>query len=192
MITARNTDVGALINAGNGGPAQELFHIAAIAKLRVFVNVPRGVFALGAFRGFAAELTLSEFPGRQFRGTLVRTAEAIGCRHANIADRSGCRQSPPANSSPGAYAEVHLTLPAAVPSLLLPVGAILFRSEGLRVGVVRDGDKVELVPVTLGKDYGTEVEVVSGLSANDSVILSPPDSLTAGTRVRVVETGQTP
>jgi hypothetical protein len=86
---------------------------------------------------------------------------------------------------PGAYAEVHLALPAAARSMILPVNAFLFRSEGLRVGVVREGGKVELLPVVIGKDYGTELEVVSGIDANDQVIANPPDSLTSGAVVRV-------
>lgn len=184
VITARKTDVGALINAGNGGLSQELFHVAAIAKLRVYVNVPQA-YARSAVAGIPAELTLSEFPGRRFRGQLVRTAEAMdaGTRtlltEVDVDNASG-------ELRPGAYAEVHLTLPAGVPSVIVPVGSILFRSEGLRVGVVREGNKVQLVPVILGKDYGTEVEVLSGLTPDDSVIQNPPDSLTAGAVVRAV------
>lgn len=183
VITARNTDVGALINAGAGTPAQELFHIASTAKLRVYVNVPQ-IYSRSATPGIAATLTLAEFPGRRFHGTLVRNAEAIdaGTRtlltEIDVDNASG-------ELKPGAYAEVHLALPTATRSLILPVNAFLFRSEGLRVGVVREGGKVELVPVVIGKDYGTELEVVSGIDANDQVILNPPDSLTAGTVVHV-------
>ena len=183
VITARNTDVGALINAGNGGPAQELFHIASISRLRVFVNVPQ-TYSRAAVPGIPAELTLAEFPGRRFRGQLARNAEAIdaGTRtllsEVDLDNTSG-------ELRPGAYAEVHLKLPASVPSVIIPVGAILFRSEGLRVGIVRDG-KAQLTPVVLGKDYGTEVEVISGISPDDQVIANPPDSLTSGTAVRVV------
>ncbi len=188
VITARNTDVGALINAGNGG--QELFHIAAVNKLRVFVNVPEA-YARSAVAGVPADLTLSEFPGRHFRGTIARTSESFDAGTRTLLtevdlDNAG------ATLKPGAYAEVHLTLPAAVRSLILPVGAILFRSEGLRAAVVRNGDTVVLVPIILGKDYGSEVEVVSGLNASEPVILSPPDSITSGVKVRVVENGQTP
>ena len=184
VITARNTDVGALVNAGNGGPAQELFHMAAISRLRVFVSVPQ-IYSRAAVPGITAELTLAEFPGRRFPGRLARTAEAM-----DAATRTLLTEFDVDNASgalrPGAYAEVHLKLPAAAPSLVLPVNALLFRSEGLQVGVLREGRKVELVRVTLGKDYGTEVEVVSGINASDAVIANPPDSLTAGTVVRVV------
>ena len=189
VITARNVDVGALINAGNGGPAQELFHMAATNRLRVYVNVPQA-YSRSAVPGITADLTLTEFPGRHFTGKLVRTAESI-----DASTRTLLTEIQVDNSSgtllPGAYAQVHLKLAASAPSLILPVNALLFRSEGLRVGVVRNGDKAELVPVTLGNDYGTEVEVVSGLEPHDQVIANPPDSLVSGATVRVA-TGAAP
>lgn len=190
VITARNTDVGALINSGNGGPSQELFHIASTSRLRVFVNVPQ-MYSRSAVPGLPATLTLGEFPGRHFTGKLARTADSIdpGTRtlltEVDVDNTTG-------ELKPGAYTEVHLTLPAAVQSLIVPVGVILFRSEGLRVGVVRDGNTAELLPITLGKDYGTEVEVVSGLNANDLIILNPPDSLTSGTKVNVADNSTVP
>ena len=184
VITARNTDVGALINAGNSGQANELFHLANVAKLRVFVNVPQA-YSRSAVPGITAELTLTEFPGQRFPGKLARTAEAIDSSTRTLLTELDVDNTA-GHLRPGAYAEVHLKLPAAATALILPVNALLFRTEGLQVGVVRDGGKVELVPVTLGKDYGTEVEVVSGISATDSVIANPPDSLTSGTVVRVV------
>ena len=183
VITARNTDVGALINGGNGGPAQELFHMAATSRLRVYVSVPQ-VYSRSAVPGIAAELTLAEFPGRHFAGRLVRTASAI-----DAGTRTLLSEVEVDNSSgqllPGAYAEVHLKLPVSAPSLILPVNTLLFRSEGLRVGVVRDGGKVDLVPVSIRKDYGTEVEISSGILPEDSVVANPPDSLTSGTTVHV-------
>jgi len=130
---------------------------------------------------------LSEFPGRRFTGKLVRTSEAIDpatrtlLTEVDVDNRSGALL-------PGAYAAVHLKLPSAAPSLILPVNALLFRSEGLQVGVVSPEGRVELVSVILGKDYGTEVEVVSGISESDRVIVNPPDSLTSGVTVRVAET----
>ena len=185
VITARNTDVGALVNAGNGGPAQELFHMASTATLRVFVKLPQ-VYSRSAVPGVTAELVLSEFPGRRFAGKLVRTSEAIDpatrtlLTEVDVDNRSG-------TLLPGAYAAVHLKLPAAAPALILPVTALLFRSEGLQVGVVSPQGRVDLVSVILGKDFGTEVEVVSGISGNDRVIVNPPDSLTSGVTVRVAE-----
>ena len=183
VITARNTDVGALINAGAGTPTQALFHIASTSTLRVYVNVPQ-MYSRSAVPGLAATITLAEFPGRRFHGMLVRNAESIdtGTRtllaEVDVDNASG-------ELKPGAYAEVHFAIPAAARSLILPVNAFLFRSEGMRVGVVREGGKVELVPVVIGKDYGTELEVVSGIDAHDQVILNPPDSLTSGEVVHV-------
>jgi RND family efflux transporter MFP subunit len=183
IVTARNIDVGALINAGNGGAAQELFHMAATAKLRVYVSVPQAD-SRAAVPGLKSYLTLSEFPGRKFPGELVRTSGAI-----DQATRTLLTEVDVDNASgelrPGAYAEVHLLIPEGSRSLILPVNVLMFRSEGLRVGVVRDG-KAELVPVVLGKDYGNSVEIVSGLNENDLVIANPPDSLSSGAAVQVV------
>ena len=191
VITARNTDIGALVNSVNGGPAQELFRISAAQKLRVFVNVPE-VSSRSAVPGVAAELALSEFPGRRFKGRIARTSEAI-----DSATRTLLTEIEVDNSSgelkPGSYAEVHLTLPGAQ-ALIVPVSAVLFRSEGLRVTVVRNGPSdthtAELVPVTLGKDFGNEVEVTSGITAEDLIVDSPPDSITSGEAVRIAPTAQ--
>ena len=183
IITARNTDYGQLINAGNGGLSQELFHIASISKLRVFVNVPQ-TYARSAAPGIPADLTLAEFPGRKFHGKLVRTSEAMDAGTRTLLAEIDLDNST-GELRPGAYAEVHLTLPASTHSVIVPVAAILFRSEGLRLGVLR-GNKVQLVPIVLGKDYGTEVEVVSGINADDQIVMDPPDSLTSGATVQVV------
>src|ERR1700722_2621077 len=184
IVTARNIDVGALINAGNGGPAQELFHMAATAKLRVYVSVPQAD-SRAAEPGLKSYLTLSEFPGRHFPGELLGASGAT-----DQATRTLLTEVDVDNSSgelrPGAYAEVHLMIPEGSRSLILPVSTLIFRSEGLRVGVVRDGDKAELVPIILGKDYGNEVEVVSGIAENDLVISNPPDSLASGATVQIV------
>jgi RND family efflux transporter MFP subunit len=152
IVTARNIDVGALINAGNGGAAQELFHLAATAKLRVYVSVPQAD-SRAAVPGLKSYVTLAEFPGRRFPGELVRTAGAIDATtrtlltEVDVDNASG-------ELRPGAYAEVHLLIPEGSRSLILPVSALMFRSEGLRVGLVRGGNEAELVPVVLGKDYG--------------------------------------
>jgi RND family efflux transporter MFP subunit len=190
VITARNTDIGALVNSGTTGMAQELFHIAAIAQLRVFASVPE-IYSQTAVPGISAELTLAEFPGRRFRGKLVRTSEAMDAGTRTLLVEVDV-DNPTGELRPGSYAQVHLTIPAGAPSTIVPVGAVLFRSEGLRVGVLRAGDKVELVPVVLGKDYGTEVEVLSGLRPSDLIIMNPPDSLTSGAVVRPVQAGAAP
>lgn len=187
IITARNIDVGALINAGNGGPAQELFHMASTAKLRVYVSVPQAN-SRAAAPGLKCYLTLTEFPGRKFPGELVRTSGAIDqttrtlLTEVDVDNASG-------ELRPGAYAEVHLQIPEGSRTLIVPVSVLLFRSEGLRIGVVRD-NRAELVPVVLGKDYGNEVEVLSGLAPEDQVIANPPDSLSNGAAVQVVASSE--
>jgi len=183
VITARNTDIGHLINSGAGAPATELFHIAAIEKLRVYINVPQQ-YSPSAKPGLTADLTLQELPGQRFKGTLVRTASAI-----DLATRTLLVEVDVDNSSgqllPGAYAEVHLKVPAGTPALILPVSALIFRSDGLQVGTVESGNRATLRNVVLGHDLGSEVEVVSGLTGDDSVITNPPDSLVSGEIVRV-------
>ncbi|HLH10539.1 MAG TPA: efflux RND transporter periplasmic adaptor subunit [Methylovirgula sp.] len=182
VITARNTDVGDLINAGAGTPNTELFRIEAIDKLRVYVAVPEAYAPLIRI-GATPAVTLDEYPGQIFHGTLARTDRAI-----NQASRTLLVEVDIDNSAgkllPGAYTFVHFTLPGRKETVTIPANTLLFRSEGLRVGVVRDG-KVELVPIAIGRDYGDKVEVISGLTHRDEVILNPSDSLISGTSVRV-------
>jgi RND family efflux transporter MFP subunit len=186
VITARNTDIGALIDSGSSGGARtELFHIAQPDKLRVYVNVPEA-YSQAARPGLTADLVLSEFPGRFFPGTLVRTAEAID--HSTRTLLVEIRVNNPTGTLlSGAYAEVHLKLPTATSAFILPVNTLLFRSEGLRVAAVTDNQRAELKPVTLGHDFGSEVEVVAGLTGNESVIVNPPDSIVSGEAVRIAQ-----
>jgi RND family efflux transporter MFP subunit len=185
VITARNTDIGALINAGAGGVPQELFQMAAVNKLRVYVAVPE-VDAQAAQAGAKATLTLDEFPGEKFMGTIVRNSDSIdlASRTLNVEIDIDNAQG---RIKPGAYAFVHLTVPQSSrpsgQSLTIPANTLLFRSEGLRVGVVRNG-RADLVPITIGRDFGATVEVVAGLQPSDRVIVNPVDSLTAGTPVQ--------
>ncbi len=185
VVTARNTDLGALIDAGATAPSKELFHLAAIDKLRIYVAVPE-VSARAAQPGAAASLTLDEFPGRVFLGTLVRTANAIDPTSRTLLVEVDI-DNPSGELLPGTYVLVHLKLPQATHSVTVPANTLLFRSEGLRVGVVRNG-RVELAPVTIGRDYGSTVEVVSGLRPDDAVIVNPADSLISGVPVQVNET----
>jgi RND family efflux transporter MFP subunit len=187
VITVRNTDVGALINSGNGGAAQALFHISTTNKLRIFVSVPQ-MYSHAAVPGVFADVTLTEMPGRHFSGKVARNAEAIDAATRTMLTEVDV-DNPSGVLKPGAYAEVHLKLPAATTALIVPVTALIFRSEGLQLAVVRDGGKIELVHVTQGRDYGTEVEVTSGIREQDMVLVNPPDSLTSGATVRV-ETAQ--
>jgi RND family efflux transporter MFP subunit len=182
IITARNTDIGALIDAGANTQPRELFHITAIRTLRVYVSVPE-VYSRAARPGATAALTLDEFPGQTFHGTLVRNANSI-----DIASRTLLVEvdvdNPTGQLLPGAYVFVHLKLPDATRSVTVPSNTLIFRKEGLQIGLVRDG-KAELVPVKIGHDYGSSVEIVSGLQATDAVIVDPSDSLVAGLPVRV-------
>jgi multidrug efflux pump subunit AcrA (membrane-fusion protein) len=198
VITARNTDVGALITAGaspgtGGGAittvapsgntaARELFHIAALHTIRVFVSLPE-VYAEAAVNGAAVSLTSDASPGRLFRGTLIRNSSAIDPAsrtllvEVDVPNRDG-------KLLPGAFTSVHFKVPGRANSVTVPANTLLFRTEGLRVGVVRN-DKAQLIPIQIGHDYGARVEVLSGIAATDQVILDPLDSLVSGTPVRV-------
>jgi RND family efflux transporter MFP subunit len=183
VLTMRNTDIGMLINAGNGGAAQELFHISSTDKLRIFVSVPQ-MYSQAAVAGVTADITLTERPGRRFTGKIARNAESIDAVTRTLLTEVDIENAA-GQLLPGAYAEVHLKLPEQSAALMLPVPALIFRAEGLQVAVVRDGNRAGLVHVTLGRDYGTEVEVTSGITEQDAVIVNPPDSLTEGAIVRV-------
>ena len=186
VITARNIDVGALIDAGSGGgPGRELFHLSSTDRLRVYVNVPQ-TYSREAVPGVAAELTLAEFPGRRFAGKLVRTAQAIDMATRTLLAEVAV-DNPTGELLPGAYAEVHLKLSASKPALVLPVNTLLFRAQGMQVAVVKPDQTVALTKVELGRDFGTSVEVVSGLDSSAQVIVNPADSISDGTRVRVVK-----
>jgi len=181
IITARNTDIGDLIDAGSGSAnPRELFHMDATHKLRVYVAVPE-VFSDSIHDGDSATLTQDSNPNESISGTIVRNANAIdhSTRTLNVevdVDNSkGVLR-------PGAYVFAHFHLPAIGNTVTIPSNTLLFRSEGLRVGVVR-GDHVQLVPVTIGHDFGNSVEITSGLKTADEVILDPPDSLASGIEV---------
>jgi len=181
IITARNTDIGDLIDAGSGSAnPRELFHMDATHKLRVYVAVPE-VFSDSIHDGDTATLTQDSNPNESIPGTIVRNANAI-----DHATRTLNVEVDVDNSKgvlrPGAYVFAHFHLPAIGNTVTIPSNTLLFRSEGLRVGVVR-GDRVQLVPVTIGHDFGNSVEITSGLKTADEVILDPPDSLASGIEV---------
>jgi RND family efflux transporter MFP subunit len=185
VITARNTDIGDLINSGSsGGVKTDLFHIAQPKTLRVYVNVPEE-YSQGMKTGMTADLSLAEFPGRKFQGKLVRTADAINMTTRTLLIEVDV-DNPKGTLLTGSYAEVHLAVPAQASTYLLPVNTLIFRSEGLRVGVVKDG-KVTLSAVTPSHDFGNEIEIVSGLKADDQVIINPPDSIVSGQEVQIVQ-----
>ena len=182
VITARNTDIGALVQSGDNSTPHELFHLAAIKELRVYIAVPE-VDSAEVKDGEKVTLTVDSYPGQTFHGTVVRNSNSIdlATRTLNVevdVDNADGRLLP------GAYAFVHLPISAHAGTVTIPSDTLLFRAEGLRVGLVRDG-KVVLQPITIGHDYGATVEVTSGLKPDDQVILDPSDSLADGETVQV-------
>jgi RND family efflux transporter MFP subunit len=184
VITARETDIGQLIDSGSGGPAKELFHMAAIRTLRVFINVPQP-YSPAAKPGILADLTLAQFPGRKFQGKLVRTANAIDLASRTLLVEVDV-ENPTGELLPGDFTEVHLKIPSDIPTFILPVTSLIFRAQGLQVAVV-ENNRAKLKSIALGRDFGSEVEVVSGLTGQESVIVSPPDSIVDGEQVKVVQ-----
>ncbi len=183
VITARNTDIGHLINSGAGGPATELFHIAETKSLRVFINVPQE-YSQATEPGLTADLTLQEFPGKRFKGKVVRTSSSIDQTTRTLLVEVDV-DNPTGELLPGAYTQVHLKVPSGAPAVILPVSAMLFRSEGMQAATVENGDRVQLRDVLIGRDFGSEIEVVSGIKAADWVIVNPSDSLVTGEKVRL-------
>jgi RND family efflux transporter MFP subunit len=185
IITARNTDIGQLINSGNSGNVKtDLFHISQPGKLRVYVSVPEQ-YSKAAAPGLIAALTLAEFPGRQFQGKLVRTSNSINFTTRTLTAEIDV-DNPSGELLTGAYTEVHLKVPGQTSSFLVPVSTLIFRSQGLQLAVVRNGSVV-LTPVTPGRDFGEQIEIVSGLKGDESVIVSPPDSIVTGQKVQIVQ-----
>lgn len=184
VITQRNVDVGALIDAGANTPGKELFHLSSTSTLRVYVAVPE-VYQLAAQPGVNATLTLAEFPGREFHGTVVRNAKAIDPASRTLLVEVDVK-NPTGELLPGSYVSVHLNLPTKVQAMTVPVSSLLFRSEGLQVAVVRDG-RVQLQHVTMGRDFGESVELLSGIRRDDDVIITPSDSVTSGQQVQIAQ-----
>jgi RND family efflux transporter MFP subunit len=186
VITARNTDIGDLINAGSSSaPQTDLFHIAQTGTLRVYVNVPEE-YSRGIKPGQTrADIVLAEFPGQKFPGKLVRTSEAINGTTRTLLTEIDV-PNPDNTLLTGSYAEVHLHVPSATATFLIPVNTLIFRSQHLQVGVVRNG-KIELTDLTPGHDFGGEIEVVAGLKADDQIVVNPPDSVVSGQQVNIVQ-----
>ncbi|MGH7034009.1 MAG: efflux RND transporter periplasmic adaptor subunit [Stellaceae bacterium] len=184
IITARNTDIGALIDAGANASARALFRLSSIKTVRIFTAVPE-MDRRAVRTGAAAGVTLDEFPGTVFPGTVVRNSNAIDPVSRTLTVEVDA-DNPEGKLLPGAYAFVHLALPddADGASVTVPAEALIFRKEGPRVALIREG-KAKLVPIKIGRDYGNKIEVVAGLAAEDEVILDPSDSLTDGTAVRL-------
>ena len=189
IVTARNTDVGALIEAGANTVPKELFHLAAIGKIRVFVAVPEA-YSASIKDDTQATLTLDEYPGQKFIGEVARNSNQIdqASRTLNVEVDI---DNPKGELLPGAYVFVHFKVPQHVTSLTIPSNTLLFRSQGLQVATVV-GDKVHLVPVKIGNDMGATVEIASGLQASDKVIVDPSDSIAEGQTVHIADHSGTP
>lgn len=190
VITRRNVDTGTLINAGNGGSSQQLFFLAQTDPIRVYVTVPEN-YSSSIRQGLGAYLELTQFPGEKFQGKVVRTSQAI-----DAATRTLLTEVDVPNKDgrllPGGFAEVHLQIKITGQRMQLPVNALLFRSEGLRAVVVDANHNIHLQPLTIGRDYGTSLEVLSGLNVNDWIVINPADSLDEGQQVRVKQVAQVP
>jgi len=187
VITRRNVDVGALIAAGSAGQ-RELFDIAQVDPLRVYVSVPQ-TNAPSIRRGMSAYIELREFPGQKFEGRVVRTADAI-----DPATRTLLTEIDVPNKDqhllPGSYAQVHFAVPVQTVRISVPVNALLFRAEGPRVAVVGTDQKVHLKPVIIGRDFGTKLEILGGINADDKIVVNPADSLEDGQQVNVKSGGE--
>jgi RND family efflux transporter MFP subunit len=196
VITARNLDIGQLITtagstttpgAGTVTGSKEVFDISAIQTVRVYINVPQ-IYAPDAKNGVTATLTLPQYPGRIFRGKLVRSSDAMDTAtrtllaEVDVDNRSG-------ELLPGSYTEVHLNVSSAAPALIVPVGALILEPDGLHVATVDSSNHAHIVRVTPGRDSGATMEILSGLEPGNPVIANPPDSLTDGELVRVVSPG---
>jgi len=186
VLTKRNVDPGALIYAGAGG--RELFDIAKVDPLRVYVSVPQA-YAQNIKIGMKAQVTLQEFPGQTFQGSVARTAEAI-----DMATRTLLTEVDVPNKErrllPGSFGEVHFSVDSDANKVTVPINAMLFRAEGARVAVVGADGKVQLRPVSIGRDYGATLEILDGLSVDEQLIVNPSDSLEEGQQVRVVTPDQ--
>jgi RND family efflux transporter MFP subunit len=183
VITRRNTDVGALITAGSATQGKELFDLAQVDPLRVFVSVPQ-TNAPSIRAGLPAYIELREYPGQKFSGKVVRTADSI-----DPATRTLLTEIDVPNHDgrllPGSYAELHFAVPVQITRMSVPVNALIFRPEGPRVAVVGANHKVRLKAIIIGRDFGTKVEILGGLDPNDQIVLNPADSLQDGQEVNI-------
>jgi RND family efflux transporter MFP subunit len=184
VITARNIDTGQLIDPGAG---KELFHLQAIQTLRVYANLPQ-LYSANVKPGAKIDLTFAEHAGKIYQGSLVRTADAIDPSSRTLLVEIDV-DNHAGELLPGSLAQVHFKTPSAGPALIVPAAALIFRKEGLRVGVVVNGNVAHMIPVVIGEDDGANVQIVTGLSLNDQVIQDPPDSLIEGEKVQVVSPG---
>ncbi len=183
VLTRRTVDPGALINSGAGATGKELFDIARVNPLRVYISVPQA-YAPNIKAGMKAKVTLQEFPGQKFLGTVARTADAIdpATRTLNtevdVPNKDG-------KLLPGSFVQVHFATGTSVPRITVPVNAMLFRAEGPQVAVVGKDGKVHLRPISIGRDFGATLEILGGLEVGDQIVINPSDSLEDGQQVHV-------
>ena len=183
VVTKRNVDPGALINAGSTG--KPLFELAKVDPLRVFANVPQA-YSQAIRRGMPAYVTLQEFAGQKFTGTVTRTADAIDPSTRTLLTEVDVPNAD-GRLLPGSYGELHFKPAINVAKLTVPVNAMLFRQEGPRLAVVGPDGKVQLRPISIGRDYGSSLEILGGVTVEDRIIINPADSIMEGQVVRVSE-----
>jgi len=185
VLTRRNVDPGALINSGAGVAGKELFDLSRVDPLRVYVSVPQ-TYAPNMKVGMKANVTLQEFPGQKFLGTVARTADAIdpATRTLNTEVDVPNKDS---KLLPGSFGQVHFATGTSVPRITIPVNAMLFRAEGPQVAVVDKDGKVHLRPISIGRDFGATLEILGGLDVSDRIIINPSDSLEEGQQVHVAK-----
>ena len=183
IVTARETDVGALINAGSGGNGPELFRVADIHMMRIYVQVPQQLSA-GIKNGLNAQLHLPQYPNKTFKAAVDTTSSAIDTSARTLLVELHS-ENPDREMQPGAYAQVDFELPTDPNVVRIPTSALIFRERGTEVATIRPDDTIELKPITLGRNLGTEVELLSGLTTSDRLVNSPPDSISTGDRVHV-------
>jgi RND family efflux transporter MFP subunit len=186
IITARNVDIGDLISAGSSGTAKEMFHLAAVKQMRIYIQLPQ-MNARSVMPGMPVELALPEMPGKLIAAHVARTSNAMDPASRTLRVEVDVDN---ANEQlvPGEYVQVHIKLSSPSNTLIVPVNGVLFRSEGISA-VVANGDHVELRPITVGRDFGDALEVTSGLSASDQVVINPPDSIDAGQKIQLAQAG---
>jgi RND family efflux transporter MFP subunit len=183
VVTQRNTDIGALINAGQS-PGAALFHVADTDRLRIYVSVPQP-YASSIRPGMNADLVFAEHPDKRYPATVAFTAQALDPASRTLQVELQV-ENPRHELFPGAYAQVHFNLAAAAPTLRLPANAVMFRAQGLLVAAVGGDHRVRLKPIAAGRDFGSSIEILNGINAADDIVVNPPDSLADGALVRVV------
>jgi RND family efflux transporter MFP subunit len=182
IVTQRNTDIGALINAGQSA-GNALFRVADVHRLRIYVSVPQP-YASSIHTGLTAELELADHPGRRYQAVVANSAQALDANSRTLQVELQIDNAK-GELLPGSYAQVYFTLTGADNTLRIPVNTVLFRTDGLRVAVLDEQHRVHLQSITQGRDFGTEIEVLSGVTANDVLVANPPDSISDGVQVRV-------